>query len=71
MVLDKQARGRGLMVVDWLNGDKYALEYLHDLKYNTILLYSCTQGSNEFMVYCQVDWSGRDLVRDCTTSFAD
>ena len=36
-VLDKQARGRGFLVVDWLNGDKSALEYLQDLKYNLIV----------------------------------
>ena len=36
-MLDKQARGRGFLVVDWLNGDKSALEYLQDLKYNLIV----------------------------------
>ena len=37
-VLDKQARGRGFLVVDWLNGNKSALEYLQDLKYVVLSL---------------------------------
>ena len=37
-MLDKQARGRGFLVVDWLNGNKSALEYLQDLKYVVLSL---------------------------------
>ena len=50
-VLDKEARGRGFLVVDWLKGDQTAEEYLNSLSkdpatYNPFNLVLCERTSD-------------------------